>query len=246
MTSDLTGRGGGASGTDYEATTSPDGSLGTRDTYETASPTTSATTGATVATVPATTERTYDRVGDVGKDRVRWGPIVAGLLTAISSFILLSLLATAIGLQTVDSGNTNPQAAAQTSAIVAAVLGLIAFFLGGYVAGRTAAVRTKADGALNGFLMWALGLLTILVLAGLGLGQVFGAAGDQFGNYGRLGTTGADRNAIADALRNGALGAFLGMLLPAIAATVGGWLGAREQDNDTETVRSTNYRMEQA
>ena len=246
MTSDLTGRGGSAGGTDYDTTTGRDGSITSRETYETAGTTTPGTTGATVAAVPDTTDRTYERVGVVGKDRVRWGPIVAGLLTAISSFVLLSLLATALGLQTVDDGTTNPQGAAQTGAIVAAVLGLLAFFIGGFVAAWTAAIRNRGDGALNGFLVWALAIPVILLLAGLGLGQLFGAAGDQFGNYQNLGgAANADRNAIADAIRTGALGAFLGMLLPAIAATVGGWLGAREPD-ESETVRSTNYRMERA
>ncbi len=158
------------------------------------------------------------------RDRVRWGPIVAGLLTAISSFLLLSLLAATIGLQVVtQQGGADPGAA---GAIVAAIIGLLAFFIGGYVAAWTAAVPHRRDGALNGFLVWALAILVILVLAGVGLGQVFGPTGGLFGAY-RGGTTGAvDPNVI----RTGALGAFLGMLLPALAATVGGWLGARDED----------------
>jgi hypothetical protein len=160
------------------------------------------------------------------RDRVRWGPIVAGLLTAISSFLLLSLLAAAIGLQVATQQvGTDPGAAGSTAAIVAAVIGLLAFFIGGYVAAWTAAVPNRRDGAFNGFLVWALAILVILVLAGVGLGQVFGPTGGLFGAY-RGGTTGTvDPNAI----RTGALGAFLGMLLPALAAAVGGWLGAREQ-----------------
>jgi cation transport ATPase len=160
------------------------------------------------------------------RDRVRWGPIAAGLLTAISSFLLLSLLAAAIGLQVAtQQGGTDPGAAGSAGAIAAAVIGLLAFFIGGYVAAWTAALPNRRDGALNGFLVWALAILVILVLAGVGLGQVFGPTGGLFGAY-RGGTTGAiDPNVI----RTGALGAFLGMLLPALAATGGGWLGAREQ-----------------
>ncbi len=157
------------------------------------------------------------------RDRVRWGAIAAGLLTAISSFLLLSLLAAAIGLQVVtQQGAADPGTA---GAIVAAVIGLLAFFIGGYVAAWTAAVANRRDGALNGFLVWALAILVILVLAGVGLGQVFGPTGGLFGAY-RGGPTGAvDPNAI----RAGAVGAFVGMLLPALAASIGGWLGARDK-----------------
>lgn len=174
---------------------------------------------------PSGAARDYVQIREVAatRDRVRWGPIVAGLLTAISSFLLLSLLAATVGLQVVtQQGGADPGAA---GAIVAAVIGLLAFFIGGYVAAWTAAVPNRRDGALNGFLVWALAILVILVLAGVGLGQVFGPTGGLLGAY-RGGTTGAvDPNAI----RTGALGAFLGMLLPALAATVGGWLGARDK-----------------
>ena len=37
-------------------------------------------------------------------DRVRWGPIWAGLLTALTSLLLLSLLGAAIGLSALDAG----------------------------------------------------------------------------------------------------------------------------------------------
>jgi hypothetical protein len=43
------------------------------------------------------------------------------------------------------------------------------------VAGMTSAVRGEATGLLNGFLVWALGTVLILLLSALGLGQIFGA-----------------------------------------------------------------------
>jgi hypothetical protein len=174
----------------------------------------------------------YAGIG-AARDRVRWGPVLAGLLTAIASFVLLGLLAAAIGLSVAQGADTTT--AGNTAAIVAAIIGLAAFFIGGYVAAYTAAVANRGDGALNGFLVWALAILLILVLAGVGLGQVFGPTGGALGAY-RVAPGGT---VDPETIRTSALGAFLGALLPAIAATVGGWLGAREYG-----ARTARYRAE--
>ena len=201
---------------------------------------------APVATAPATRETAWvgERRSEVGRDRVRWGPIIAGLLTALATFLLLSLLAVAIGAQTVAGGQAqaDPGAAGTASAITTAIIGLLSFFVGGFVAGRTAGVRNRADGALNGFLVWALVIPLTLILAGLGLGAVLGAAGDVFGQYRTLGggTGGAnvDPARVAEGIRNSALGGFLGMVLPAIAAAVGGFLGARDDGDGDRAYRT--------
>ena len=164
-----------------------------------------------------------------GRDRVRWGPIWAGLLMAIATFVVLTTIAVGIGAHTVRSGADTSDAGI-ASAIVTAVLGLIAFFVGGFIASRSAAVVGRGFGALNGLLVWALGLGLILALAALGLGSLFGASGDLFAQYRQLGSPqpeGVDANAVAEGIRNSSLGAAAGMLLPAIAAALGGLLGAR-------------------
>ena len=164
------------------------------------------------------------------RDRVRWGPIWAGLLTAIAVFVLLSAAAVAIGAQVVESGADN-DAAGLAGGIASAVIALIAFFVGGYIAGRSAAVMQRGYGALNGFLVWALGVALILALAAFGLGSLFGAAGDLFAQYRSLGSPtpdGVDPAAAAEGIRNSSLGAFVGLLLPAVTATFGGWIGTRE------------------
>lgn len=161
------------------------------------------------------------------RDRVRWGPILAGLLTAVGTFLLLSTLALTIGVLAAPRG-TNAQDAGAAAGIVSAVIALLAFFIGGLVAARTAAIGGRTTGALNGFLVWALGILLILVLAAFGLGQLFGAAGDLFGQYRSIGSPNANAGNVGDAVRTGALGAFLGLALPAAAAALGGYLGARE------------------
>ena len=164
-------------------------------------------------------------------ERVRWGAIWAGLITAIGTFLLLTTAAVAIGAVAVDSG-TETETASMASGIASAVIALVAFFAGGFVAGRTSGVVGRGYGALNGFLVWALGVVIILALAAMGVGALFGAAGDLFAQYQQMGSPqpeGVDQGTVVDSIRNGSIGAFLGMLLPAIAATVGGLLGSREQ-----------------
>ena len=164
-------------------------------------------------------------------DRVRWGPVWAGLVTALGLFILLSAAAVAIGAQAVESG-AEADAAGTGTGIASAIIALLAFFVGGYIASRSAAVMERGYGALNGFLVWGLGVVLILALAAFGLGSLFGASGDLFAQYRDLGLPtpeGVDPGAAADGIRNSALAAFVGMLLPAAAATLGGFLGARER-----------------
>jgi hypothetical protein len=168
------------------------------------------------------------------RDRVRWGPVFAGLVTALSVFLLLSLLALGLGLVAAQGTSADPGSAGTVGAIVAAVIGLAAFVLGGFVAARTSAVVGRGAGALNGFLVWALGVVLILTLGALGLSQLFGAAGDIFG---QLQSSGVDPNSVnvdpnqaADAVRNSAIGGFISLALPAIAAAIGGILGARKED----------------
>ena len=175
------------------------------------------------------------------RDSARWGPIWAGLITAITTFLLLQLLALGLGFVGIGPNNTG-------SAWVPAIVGIIAFFTGGAVAGMTSSVRGAATGFLNGFLVWALGTVLILVLSALGLGQIFGALGGVIGQIGLLGPGGVnvpnnpnvDPAQIASAIRTGAISAFFGLLVAAIASALGGFLGGRSnepighmaQDND--------------
>ena len=163
------------------------------------------------------------------RDSARWGPIWAGLLTAITTFLLLQLLALGIGIMGI--GNN------AGGAWVSAIIGIIAFFTGGAVAGMTSAVRGAATGLLNGFLVWALGTVLILVLSALGLGSIFGALGNVVGQINPAALGGAAQNApdvdpqqAIGAVRNGALGAFFGLLVAALASALGGYLGGRSNE----------------
>jgi hypothetical protein len=164
------------------------------------------------------------------RDSVRWGPIFAGFVTSLSLFILLSLLALGLGMTAADATNAG-ESAGPAAGIVAAVVGLLAFAIGGFIAGRSSAVAGRGAGALNGFLVWALGITAILLLGALGLSGLLGAAGDIFGQLQQTSVPNVqvDPNQAADGVRNSAFVGFVSLALPALAAATGGALGARKE-----------------
>jgi hypothetical protein len=167
------------------------------------------------------------------RDLVRWGPVVAGLVVAFTLFLLATVLLVAIGVQSIRVGDPNVDEAAGIGGIMTAVIALISFFIGGYVAGRAAAIPGTGPGLLNGFLVWGLGMILVLLLAGMGLGGLLGSAGELFQQYRAAGSPQPDVNPvdILQGIRDGAFPAFLSLALPAAAAAIGGWLGGRvDQD----------------
>jgi hypothetical protein len=150
-------------------------------------------------------------------DSVRWGPIWAGLVTTLTTFLILVLLAYGLGLG---------QASVTTNAWVTGILGLIAFFIGGLVAAGTSRVWGAGAGLLTGFLVWALGTTLIVLLSLAGAGRLFGAPGQFFGSGGPPGVPSMGPVQLARAVRMAAWGGFLSLVVSALAAMLGGWLGA--------------------
>lgn len=151
---------------------------------------------------------------DAGARALRWGPIVAGLLTALGVFILLSLLAIGLGL-----GTTQGQDETMVATIVGSLIALVSFFLGGFVAAWSDNALDNRRGALDGFLVWALWLLVVLIGGALGIGALFGDVGG-----GLFPPDSIDANQ----LRTGALNTFLALTLTAASAALGGVVGTRD------------------
>lgn len=162
------------------------------------------------------------------RDRVRWGPIWAGLLTTLASFMILEFLGIGLGLISTANGN-----AGATSGISTGIASLIAFFLGGWVAESVSIARGGSAGLLNGFLVWALGVLLILVLSVFGLSQLFGAIGNIGGQFLASGHTittsgvsSVNNSQVGNVTQSAGWGAFIGMVITAAAAALGGWLSS--------------------
>ena len=115
--------------------------------------------GSAAATAPITREHMRDvrarQRAEYGG--INWGAAFFGWLVAVGLTVLLGVLA---GAATAAIG-ANPA----TGTVVTVVVLLVAYFTGGYVAGRLA----RFDGARNGFLTWVIGVLASLVLAVLGV-----------------------------------------------------------------------------
>src|SRR5687768_14078665 len=116
--------------------------------------------------------------------RISWGAIFAGVIIAMAVQFLLSLLGTGIGMSTVDpaQGDSPSTGAFGIGAgIWWTVSSLIALFIGGWAAGHLAGNPLKKDGALHGFLTWALSTLVMLYLISSAVGTVVGGAFNMLG-----------------------------------------------------------------
>ena len=130
---------------------------------------------ATVArTLPDSTLTTAPRMDvDVVTpvDRVRWGPILAGLFAALSTLAVLAILGLAIGASAFNPGDQG-----STFGLGAGIWGalstLLAFLVGGFIAARTAAVRGRSSGILNGAMVWFVAIPLLIYALGAGIGAI--------------------------------------------------------------------------
>ena len=174
------------------------------------------------------------------RDRVRWGPVWAGLIVAVPTFMLLQLATLALGWWDVDPGATGNNAD-----WFSGINGLLALFLGGLTAGASALWRGFSDGLLHGILVWALTVVAIVFLTLFGGGALLGSlagvvtdvAGIQQGDLPDIAAGEA-----ADVATSSASWAVLGLGLGVAAAGIGGVLGAKmwPSREDAERQRVTS------
>ncbi|MBJ6761143.1 hypothetical protein JGU66_10245 [Myxococcaceae bacterium JPH2] len=108
--------------------------------------------------------------------KLSWGAILGGAFVALGMWILLYSLGLALGLSSVDPNNPGSARAAGIGTGIWSLLApLIALFVGGMVASRTAGVVDKAGGALHGAVLWGLTTLAGAVLMGAVLSSLLGA-----------------------------------------------------------------------
>ncbi len=205
-------------------------------------------------TAPLTNTRDIELSVATPTDRVRWGSILAGLFTALSTGILLSLAALAFGLNQFDPTST-ARSFGLGAGIVGAVIWLVAFGVGGYVAARTAAVTGRNNGIFNGLMVSLVGIPLLVWGLSSVVGGLLGTAGSVAGTAAQAIAPAAgqvagdpavqqqaqdagqqaqqqlqqvDPEQVADTARNTALGALLPLVLGVAAAGTGGALGVRK------------------
>ncbi|RZI59850.1 MAG: PhnA-like protein [Zymomonas sp.] len=128
-------------------------------------------------------------------NKVSWGAIFAGVVVALIVQVLLTMLGVGIGVATLDPGMgaaDNP--AASTFSIGAGIWyvlsGIVAAYIGGYIAARMSGRTVPTTGALHGLTTWAFTTLLVLYLLTSAVGGIIGGAfSGVTGAIGGLGQT---------------------------------------------------------
>ncbi len=158
---------------------------------------------------------------------INWGAGFFGWLVAIGMTIILSgivgAVLTAIG-NNVDLTLRDAKASAGSIGIGAGITLLVvlmlAYFTGGYVAGR----MSRFDGARQGVATWVIGLVVTLLVAAVGA-----IAGDQYNVFSRISLPRLPLN-LSELGTGGAITAVAVLLGTLLAAMVGGKVGHRYHD----------------
>ena len=154
---------------------------------------------------------------------INWGAAFFGWLVAVGLGALLTGLLSAAGaaLAVGESGNDVNGSTADTVSLIGGialvVVLLIAYYAGGYVAGR----MSRFDGARQGFAAWAIGLIIAIILAVAG--AILGA------EYNVLSQLNLPRIPIdeGDLAIGGIITLVAAILLPLLASILGGKQGER-------------------
>lgn len=174
-------------------------------------------------------------------DRVRWGPIISGLVVAIATQLVLSALGTAIGgsfLSNSGAPRSNAGDVARAVGIGAIIYLFISLFIGGWVTSRASGPMNRNTALLNGAILWATTLALSSWLLANGVAGTFGVLASNAGevaNQVQQGTVNIPNQVpTIDANQARSLAAntakiswsfFFGSLLGLVAAMVGSSLG---------------------
>ena len=157
-------------------------------------------------------------------DRVRWGPLWAGLLTTLATFTLLQLIFVATKAVDIDLGGGDTSFSFWT-----AVAALLAFFIGGLVTGATTKWDRVDDGALHGVLLWALATVALLILGGVSARALAGPLGGYLESVGGAADipAGPQRDAALEAAQDRASQALIALFLALVASVAGAVAGSK-------------------
>jgi hypothetical protein len=112
-------------------------------------------------------------------NRVSWGAVLAGVVIALVTQLILNLIGIGIGAATFDpASSANPSATTFSvgAGIWWTVSGILAALTGGYAAGRLAGQPKRTSGGWHGLTAWALATLVIFALLTTTAGAIAGGA----------------------------------------------------------------------
>ena len=112
-------------------------------------------------------------------NRVSWGAVLAGVVVALVTHLILNMLGIGIGAATIDplaADTPSPERFSLVASIWWTISGILAALAGGYTAGRLSGQPKEASGGWHGLTSWALTTLIIFYLLGSAVGGVIGGA----------------------------------------------------------------------
>ena len=112
-------------------------------------------------------------------NKVSWGAIFAGVVVGLITQVLLTMLGVGIGIATLDPMTTdNPTASSFSigAGIWYVLSGIIAAYVGGYIASRMSGKTVATTGALHGLTTWAFTTLLVLYMLSTAVGGIVGGA----------------------------------------------------------------------
>jgi hypothetical protein len=182
-----------------------------------------------------------------------WSSVLAGVVAALVVHVLLVMLGLGIGLLSVDTSTvaSSPVGISWGAFLYWAISGIIAAFVGGWIAGTVSPIGT---GGAHGLAAWAVATLIVVGAATLGVGSTASIANNLVGpiaSVARLtdltrdearrgtGTVGQSQTtnqgeveAARRAVAGGMLGSFIALLIGAAAAYFGGMVGIQTATED--------------
>ena len=164
-------------------------------------------------------------------DRVRWGPIFAGIVIALSAQLVLSALGVAIGMSVgAADAQADPNAIGLGVGIWSIISLFIALLVGSWIMARTCGPMNKNTALLNGAILWATTLALSSFLLAMGVSGTFGIVMANAGDMTQGGTqnlTPAEARNLADNVARAGWSFLFGSLLGLVASLIGATLGAR-------------------
>lgn len=167
----------------------------------------------------------HERIGihneaeTIRRDRIRWGPVWAGIVTAVGTYLLLQLVLIATGITEIDGAGGD-------EAFASGIAALIAFFVGGLMTGATAMWQGVDDGIIHGIVMWFAALVAIIVFSAVGSGLALGSF-DTADVFDDIGLDEVDIDEASDDAQDAAGWALLALGVALLAAAAGGAAGAK-------------------
>jgi len=130
-----------------------------------------------------------DDLRTIAMNRISWGAVLAGVVTALVTQLLLNVLGIGIGVSTLDAlrSENNPEASTFSLAAAAwwTLSGIIASYFGGLAAGRLSGRPDRSTAGWHGFVSWAAATLILFYLLSTSLGSLLGGTLNRLGSFGQ-------------------------------------------------------------